>query len=92
MTGFKFGALVLCLLCSSCATYTTLNQRAHQVPMVMSSTRMNVMAIRDRDRAERRFQAEPPGYPAADLPFSFALDVILLSITLPTAFVLSILD
>ena len=84
--------ILLCLLCSSCATYTSLNERAQRGPMVMSGTRMNVMAIQDRDRAEQRFHAEPPAYPVADLPFSFALDFVLLSITLPTAFVLSILD
>ncbi|MGZ8226745.1 MAG: YceK/YidQ family lipoprotein [Methylococcaceae bacterium] len=45
---------------------------------IYSGTRLDWAALVKNDVALRKFKVEPPCYPLADLPLSFALDTLFL--------------
>jgi len=77
--------LLVTLASGGCSTVRTLNEVPNGGAMVMSGTRLNVSAMNDRPAALKEFGTMPPTYPVVDFPFSLSLDVVLLSITAPTA-------
>ncbi len=68
---------------SGCATFRTLdsdlplNQRMY----VYSGTRVDWSELNGNDVVARKAQITAPAYPLVDLPFSFALDSLLLPLT-----------
>lgn len=61
---------------SGCATFKTLEADLplFQRIFIYSGTRLDWAALTDNHVAVRKFKVEPPRYPLADLPLSFALD------------------
>lgn len=70
---------------SGCATVTTIQRADEDTVKVFSGTRQDLRAIGGETAENQRFRAPPPPYPLLDLPFSFALDVVMLPLTLPAA-------
>ena len=68
-----------------CATYRTISSAEIGTAKVFSGTRLDVIAIRGGQPSEKRFKVAPPKDPAIDLPLSFALDVVILPLTVPSA-------
>jgi len=70
---------------SSCATFKSINVAAHlplyERTLIYSGTRLDWAAITKNDAAISKLKATPPSYPLVDLPFSFALDSILLPLS-----------
>lgn len=80
--------LALSFSMGGCATTSTLNQPLHKnKPLVMSGARLDLAALRDDVVITERFGVAPPDYPLLDLPFSTALDLIVLGYTVPVALV-----
>ena len=77
--------LLLALSCSGCGTFNMLNSDKSDPPFVYSGTRLDLYAINGGCCSQDRFGAQPPGYPAVDLPFSFLLDTLLLPFSLAAA-------
>ena len=75
----------LVLASSGCATVTTIQRADEHTVKVFSGTRQDLRAIGGETAENRRYRAPPPPYPWLDLPFSFALDVLVLPLTLPAA-------
>ena len=85
--------LVVGLAVQGCATTATLSHvdRADRA-LVMSGTRLNLALIDgERTDTEDKVTAGVPRYPWLDLPFSFALDAMLLAFTVPTAVILHLI-
>ncbi|WP_415754522.1 YceK/YidQ family lipoprotein [Pseudomonas leptonychotis] len=78
-------AVLLSLTVSGCATVRTLDAAKSGAPVVYAGTRLNLYALQGGCCASERFGAEPPAYPAADLPVSALLDTLLLPLSLATA-------
>jgi len=53
----------------------------------MSGTRFDILAMQNKNRARDRYGSEPIKYPLLNLPFSFALDTVLLPLTLSNALI-----
>ena len=70
---------------SGCATFKSINVAAHlplyERPLIYSGTRLDWAVITKNDAAISKLKATPPSYPLVDLPFSFALDSILLPLS-----------
>jgi uncharacterized protein YceK len=70
---------------SGCATFKSINVAAHQPLyeriLIYSGSRLDWAAITENDAAISKLKATPPSYPLVDLPFSFALDSILLPLS-----------
>ena len=70
---------------SGCATFKSINVAAHlplyERPLIYSGSRLDWAAITENDAAISKLKATPPSYPLVDLPFSFALDSILLPLS-----------
>ncbi|MEO8937564.1 MAG: YceK/YidQ family lipoprotein [Burkholderiaceae bacterium] len=75
----------LALASSGCATVTTIQRADEHTVKVFSGTRQDLRAIGGETAENQRYRAPPPPYPWLDLPFSFALDVLVLPLTLPAA-------
>lgn len=72
---------VFCIIgLSGCATFKSLNAEVplYERVVIYSGTRLNWAALENDNATIRKFKAEPPSYPLADLPFSFALDTLFL--------------
>jgi uncharacterized protein YceK len=79
-------AVVLLLsFLSGCATYRTIATAEQGSPKVFSGTRLDLNAIRGDEFTLRRFKADPPRYPLADLPLSIGFDMAILPLTVPIA-------
>lgn len=79
-------ASLTCVLASSgCATVTTIQRADTSNVKVFSGTRQDLRAIGGETAENGRYRAPPPPYSLLDLPFSFALDIIMLPLTLPAA-------
>lgn len=65
---------------SGCATFKTLNADLPlaQRIFIYTGTRLDWAALAKNEVALRKFKVEPPSYPLADLPLSFALDSLFL--------------
>jgi uncharacterized protein YceK len=80
----KVGVILLGIICivelSACATFNMLNSDLPlpQRLFIYSGTRLDWAAITNNEAALKRFKVDPPCEPLIDLPFSFALDSILL--------------
>ena len=70
---------------SGCATFKSINVAAllplYERILIYSGTRLDWAAITKNDAAISKLKATPPSYPLVDLPFSFALDSILLPLS-----------
>ena len=70
---------------SGCATFKSLDVAAHlplyERILIYSGTRLDWAVITKNDAAISKLKATPPSYPLVDLPFSFALDSILLPLS-----------
>jgi uncharacterized protein YceK len=73
--------LLLALSCSGCGTFNMLNSEKADPPLVYSGTRLDWYAIQGGCCPEDRFGAQPPEWPAVDLPFSVLLDTLLLPLS-----------
>ncbi|MFK7995833.1 MAG: YceK/YidQ family lipoprotein [Granulosicoccus sp.] len=84
-------ALLLLSLFSSlggCATTSTLGQPVHVgKPLVLSGVRLNLASLKNETAVSQRYGVSPPTYPLLDLPFSAALDILVLGYTLPAALI-----
>lgn len=76
---------IVFLAASGCATVTTIQRADEHTVKVFSGTRQDLRAIGGETAENRRYRAPAPPYPLLDLPFSFALDIIMLPLTLPAA-------
>jgi len=74
-------ALLLALALPGCASVTTLNAAKPGAPIIYSGTRLDWYALHDGCCPIDRFGAEPPAYPAVDLPASALLDTLLLPLS-----------
>jgi uncharacterized protein YceK len=79
------GVVVLAALTTGCATYRTISTAEVGTAKVFSGTRLDAIAIRGEKPSTRKFKAAPPENPAIDLPFSLALDLLILPLTVPSA-------
>jgi len=70
---------------TGCGTVRTLQSLDDGAPVLFSGTRLNAESLVNRPRAERRAGVAAPRLAALDLPFSTALDVVLLPVTGPVA-------
>jgi uncharacterized protein YceK len=77
--------LYVAALTSGCATYKTISTAETGTAKVLSGTRLDLIAMRGEQPSKAKFKAAPPAYPIADLPLSFALDVLILPLTVPVA-------
>ena len=68
---------------SGCATVTTIQRADAETVKVFSGTRQDLRAIGGETAENRRYRAPPPPWPLLDLPFSFALDILMLPLTIP---------
>ncbi|HZJ94398.1 MAG TPA: YceK/YidQ family lipoprotein [Thiopseudomonas sp.] len=70
--------LTTLLLTSGCASVRTLDAAQVDAPVIYSGTRLDWYSVQGGCYPVERFGAQPPKYPALDLPFSFLLDTLLL--------------
>jgi uncharacterized protein YceK len=76
--------MLVCL--SSCGTLRTVSAASIESPKIYSGTRIDYYAIvGDTEHLEEKFNVRPPAYPFLDLPFSFALDTVVLPLTYPVS-------
>lgn len=81
-----FALLATLSFTGGCATTSTLSQPAHErKPLVMSGVRLDLASSRNEAAVTERFGVSPPSYPLMDLPFSAALDLMVLGYTVPVA-------
>jgi uncharacterized protein YceK len=78
-------SLALIVASSGCATVSTIQRADEHTVKVFSGTRQDLRAIGGETAESQRYRSPPPPYPLLDLPFSFALDVLMLPLTLPAA-------
>ena len=66
-----------------CATFKSLDMHLslYQRTFIYSGTQLDWAAITKNDAAISKFKVAPPCYPLVDLPLSFALDSVLLPLT-----------
>ena len=76
-------SVVLATLATGCGTYKTISTAEAGTVKVMSGTRLDTMAMQGAEPPGGKFKTAPPAHPAIDLPFSFALDVLILPLTIP---------
>lgn len=76
-------AVLLACLATGCATYQSISTAEAGTAKVMSGTRLNTLALQGTQPSGSQFKTAPPAHPAIDLPFSFALDVLILPLTVP---------
>ena len=77
------GVLLVSLeLLAGCATFRTLNAGKPGAPLIYSGTRLDWYAMHGGCCPVDRFGAEPPRYPAVDLPASALFDTLFLPFTL----------
>lgn len=74
----KIGLLLIVALVTGCASVKTLNAAKPGAPLVYAGTRLDWYAINGGCCPMDRFGAQPPAWPAADLPASALLDTLLL--------------
>jgi uncharacterized protein YceK len=74
----KIGLLLIVALVTGCASVKTLNAAKPGAPLVYAGTRLDWYAINGGCCPMDRFGAQPPAWPAADLPASALLDTVLL--------------
>ena len=67
---------------AGCATFRTLSTFDPERPMIYSGTRLDWNVTVGDESWPRKFGVEPPRYPILDLPFSFALDTVMLPATI----------
>ncbi len=79
--GFLFAAG----LTSGCATYTTISTAEPGTAKVFSGTRLDLIAVSGEVPSRSKFKVAPPANPIVDLPLSFALDILMLPLTVPVA-------
>ena len=88
-TGIRPSVRAVALACvvasSGCATVSTIQRADEHTVKVFSGTRQDLRAIGGETAENARYRSPPPPYPLLDLPFSFALDVLMLPLTLPAA-------
>ena len=77
------GTVLLAALATGCATYHTISTAEAGTAKVMSGTRLDTLAMQGAELPGGKFKTAPPAHPAIDLPFSFALDVLILPLTVP---------
>ena len=80
-----FKCLLISLLLMSvtgCATYRTISTADLDSAKVFSGTRLDIRAMCGEVEPTREFKAAPPLYPVIDIPFSVAMDVVLLPLTI----------
>ena len=77
------GTVALAALATGCATYQSISTAEAGTAKVMSGTRLNTIPLQGTEPPSGKFKAAPPANPAVDLPFSFALDVLILPLTIP---------
>jgi len=70
---------------SGCATYRTISTAEQGSPKVFSGARLDVSAVLGDEFGLRKFKTDPPRYPLVDLPFSIALDTVILPLTVRAA-------
>ncbi|SFB05478.1 YceK/YidQ family lipoprotein [Azotobacter beijerinckii] len=77
------GLILLGMLAlAGCASLGTLNAGKPGAPLIYSGTRLDWYALHGGCCPLDRFGAEPPRYPALDLPASALLDTLFLPFTL----------
>ncbi len=74
--------LLLGGLLGGCATTRTLDAAQPGAPLIYAGTRLDWYALQGGCCPKERFGAEPPAYPALDLPASALLDTLLLPFAL----------
>jgi len=77
----KIACVAVCIIgLSGCATFKTLNTDIPlaQRTFIYTGTRLDWAALAKNEVALRKFKVEPPSYPLADLPLSFALESLFL--------------
>ncbi|MCY1303989.1 hypothetical protein D9M68_273970 [compost metagenome] len=72
------GVVILALLLNGCATVKTLDAAKPGAPLIYAGTRLDWYAMHGGCCPMDRFGADPPAYPAVDLPGSALLDTLLL--------------
>ncbi len=77
------GTVALAALATGCATYQSISTAEAGTAKVMSGTRLNTIAMQGAEPPSGKFKAAPPANPVIDLPFRFALDVLILPLTIP---------
>ena len=70
---------------SGCATLRSLDAAAYGGPLVLGGTRVNLAALEGERLAAGQTDVSPPRYPLADLPFSLAMDIVMLPFVVPAA-------
>ena len=74
---------IVVLPLSGCATYKTVSAAKYgsSSPRIYSGTRLDIHAISDNRYELKKYGVAPPKYPLLDLPASFALDTLILPLT-----------
>ena len=67
---------------TGCATIATVQSSTPKSARVFSGTGLDLRAALGAPIPSRLYKVDPPPYPWLDLPFSFALDVLILPMTL----------
>ena len=74
-------AVVVIQFQTGCAAYRTISDADAETAKVLSGTRLDIKAIQGDMLPTKLFKSKPPSSPILDLPFSFALDILLLPLT-----------
>ena len=72
---------ILILATTGCTTFRTISEADSDSAKIFSGTRLNIRAINGDTTQTKKFTTYPSSDPIADLPFSFALDILILPIT-----------
>lgn len=80
-----FLASLLLISLAGCATYRTISTAELGSAKVFSGSRLDIGAMCGEVESTRQFKTAPPLYPVIDLPFSVAMDIFLLPLTIPAA-------
>jgi uncharacterized protein YceK len=75
-----FSGLILIMALSGCATFSALSsdQPLNNRLFIYSGVRLDWFALTNNEAELRKIKVSPPDLPLVDLPFSFALDTLLL--------------
>jgi uncharacterized protein YceK len=78
--GQIFFGIISIIELSGCATFNALNsdQPLNRRLFIYSGVRLDWYALTSNEAALRKIKVSPPSLPLVDLPFSFALDTLLL--------------
>ena len=74
-------SLLILSVGTGCASLRTMATMELGSPKIYSGTRLNYHTMKENEEAVSRFNATPPAYPGADLPFSVIVDTIILPVT-----------